>query len=426
MVNFIILAAGKGTRMKSKLPKVMHKIAGKAMIEIVYSLASSFMPKQIISVLSSENEDALKNVKTTVVIQKERLGTGHAVLEALPKLNAEGRTFILYGDTPLITKETLEKMQNEEAEVIVLGFKGSLEEKYGRLITKEGMLERIVEFKDLKDEEKTIDLFNSGVFLINSKILKELVPKISNQNNAGEFYLTDIIHLASEAGYSVKYILCEKNEVLGVNSREDLASVEEIMQNRLRLFHMQNGVTLIDRKSIFFSIDTEIAEDVILEQSIHFGGDVKIASNCVIKAFSYLEECTIQEGVSIGPFARIRGKTNIGKNSKIGNFVEIKNSTLDEGVKAGHLSYIGDGNIGSETNVGAGAVFCNYNGIKKYKTKIGKNVFIGSNTSLIAPIEVGDGAVLGAGSVISQQIPAFSLAIERNTQKIIPNYKRKI
>jgi bifunctional UDP-N-acetylglucosamine pyrophosphorylase/glucosamine-1-phosphate N-acetyltransferase len=426
MLNFIILGAGKGTRMLSSTPKVMHKIVGKHMIEIVLDVAKNFNPKQIIGVLSEENyEDAKKLGFNNIVIQKERLGTGHAVLQALSSLNDEGKTFILYGDTPLIKKETLENMQNQLADVVVLGFEGEREEKYGRLVTTGEEVERIVEFKDLTPKEENIILFNSGVFLVKTDVLKSLVPQISNSNNSKEYYLTDIVAIAKEKGLKTKFILCPKEDVLGVNNRAELAKCEEVMQNRLRQMHLLNGVTLIDPSSVFFHFDTKIESDVLIEPNVFFGANCQISSGCHIKAFSYLEGCKLERGVSVGPFARIRGETTIGENSKIGNFVEVKNSTLKNEVKAGHLAYIGDAEVGEEVNIGAGAVFCNYDGVKKHKTIIEKKAFVGSNTSLIAPITIGESAVLGAGSVITEDVKAEALAIERSTQNIVLNYKKK-
>ena len=316
-------------------------------------------------------------------------------------------------------------MQEQNADIVILGFVGNVEERYGRLIiSHNNVVSKIVEFKDLKGDEKGINLFNSGVFLVKSNILKDLVPQISNQNQAGEYYLTDIIELASKKGFVSKFILCDEDEVLGVNTKEDLAKCEAIMQNRLRKQHLLNGVTLVDKNSVFFSMDTKIEQDVSIEPNVFFGRNVKISSHSIIKAFSYLEGCSIASNVSIGPFARIRSQTIIEGDSKIGNFVEVKNSHLQSGVKAGHLSYIGDAEIQENVNIGAGAIFCNYDGVKKHKTIIEKNVFIGSNTSLVAPILIEENAKIGAGSVITKDVPKNSLAIERNRQVTIQNYKK--
>jgi bifunctional UDP-N-acetylglucosamine pyrophosphorylase/glucosamine-1-phosphate N-acetyltransferase len=426
MLNVIILAAGKGTRMKSNLSKVLHKIAGISMFEIIANLAKSLNAKKVITVASEENYSAIKELSNDcIVTQKERLGTGHAVMQALSEIQDEGKAMILYADTPLITKETLEKMQKCEAEIVVLGFHASPETKYGRLVAEGDFVEEIVEFKDASASEKSITLCNSGIFLVKSSILKDLIPKISNKNAAKEFYLTDIIKLANTAGFSSKFILCEEAEVLGVNDKIDLSNCERNLQNKFRKTHMENGVSLTSPETVFFSFDTKISADVIIEPNVIFGKNVEIQSGCVIKAFSYIEDCKIGENASIGPFARIRGTTAIGENSKIGNFVEVKNSNLQNGVKAGHLAYIGDADIEEDVNVGAGVVFCNYDGRKKHRSTVSKNAFLGSNISLVSPVEIGESAVIAAGSVITKNVPSGSLAIERSEQKIIQKYSKK-
>jgi bifunctional UDP-N-acetylglucosamine pyrophosphorylase/glucosamine-1-phosphate N-acetyltransferase len=426
MLNVIILAAGKGTRMKSNLSKVLHKVGGISMFEIILNLAKSLNAKKIITVASEENHSLISKLSSDcIVTQKERLGTGHAVMQGLSEIQSEGKTMILYADTPLITKETLEKMQNCEAEIVVLGFHASPETKYGRLLTEGDSVKEIVEFKDASASEKSITLCNSGIFLVKSSVLKDLVPKISNKNAAKEFYLTDIVKLASEAGFSSKFILCEEDEVLGVNDKIDLSNCEKNLQNKFRKTHMENGVSLIAPETVFFSFDTKISADVIIEPNVIFGKNVEIQSGSVIKAFSYIEDCKIGENVNIGPFARIRGTTLIGENAKIGNFVEIKNSNLKNGVKAGHLAYIGDVDIEEDVNVGAGVVFCNYDGRKKNRSTVSKNAFLGSNTSIVSPVEIGESAVIAAGSVITKNVPSGSLAIERGEQKIIHKYSKK-
>lgn len=426
MLNCIILAAGKGTRMNSSLPKVMHKVCGMPMFEIVFQTAKSLKPEKITIVSSIENNkkiDLTTGAKS--ILQQERLGTGHAVLTALPEVPKNGKTLILYADTPLIKAETLDKMLIEEADVLVLGFNGKPLQKYGRLLTKGNNVSKIVEFKDASPKELEINLYNSGIFLVKSSVLNQLIPLIENKNKSGEYYLTDVIELANKQKLSCKFILCEEQEVMGVNTMEELSRCEEITQNELRKKHMLAGVTLIDPKSVFFKFDTIVSNNVLIEPNIFFGKGVKIEQNCVIKAFSYIEECVIKEGVNIGPFARIRGQTIIEENCKIGNFVEVKNSHLKSGVKAGHLAYIGDAEIGTETNIGAGAIFCNYDGLRKHKTTIGERVFVGSNTSIIAPLTVENNATLAAGSVITKNVLTDELAIERGIQKNIPNFSSK-
>lgn len=425
MVNFIILGAGKGTRMKSILPKVLHKIASFSLIEIVISLTKGFNGSNTVVVTSEENNEIIKNYDVSTVIQKQRLGTGHAVKEALNLLQNNKRTFILYGDTPLIKSETLKKMEQEEADLVVLGFEGELEEKYGRLIAYDtNYVKKIVEFKDLAKKEKKITLFNSGVFLIKTDILLSLIPKIQNNNKSKEYYLTDIIELAFNNGYKSKFILCDKTEVIGVNTKQDLSNCELILQNRLRNFHMNNGVTLLNPASTFFSFDTKIESDVTIEPNVFFGENVVIDKFCHIKAFSYLEGCFLKEGVCVGPFARVRPHSTLGKFSKIGNFVEVKNSQLANDVKAGHLSYIGDAEIAENCNIGAGTVFCNYDGKAKNKTIVKNNAFIGSNSSLIAPLIIEENTTIGAGSVINSTVKKNSLALARSKQVNINNYNK--
>ena len=425
MFNAIILGAGMGTRMKSALSKVMHKIAGVSMFEVVYRTALNFAPGLCTVVASVENKEEIESItQSPAIIQTERLGTGHAVLAALPSLKSAEKTFILYADTPLILADTLQKMTEVKmAEIVVLGFYGKEGEKYGRLIHEKEEVLDIVEYKDATEEQKKINLYNSGIFLVNTEALKQLVPKIQNKNNAKEFYLTDIVKIASSLGLKTKFILTESSEILGVNNREELSIAERIFQERLRKKHMENGVTLVHPESVFFSFDTEIENDVVIEPNVVFGFKVKIKKNCTIKSFSYIEGAEIEEGVSVGPFARIRGKTKIGRKAKIGNFVEVKNSTLKDGVKAGHLAYIGDGEIGANVNIGAGAVFCNYDGKNKHTTVVGENVFIGSNSSLVAPVEIGKNSFIAAGSVITKSVEEGCLAIERGTQKSISRKK---
>lgn len=427
MFNIIILAAGVGTRMKSSLSKVMHKIAGISMFEIVYNIAMQVSKNAIIAISSNENKIEIEKITNTIsVVQHERLGTGHAVLQALPSLKDNEFTFILYADTPLITKQTLERMKDvKDSEIIVLGFYGNSYEKYGRLITQnQDTVIDIVEYKDANEDQKRINLYNSGIFLIKTDVLKQIIPQIKNENNAKEFYLTDIVKIAKEAGFKTKFVLTNQEEVLGVNTREELSIAENIMQERMRKMHMQNGVTLVHPASTFFSFDTEIKNDVVIEPNVFFGAKVKIEQNCTIKSFSYIEGVEIQEGCNIGPFARIRGKTKIGSKSKIGNFVEVKNSTLENEVKSGHLSYIGDATIGNNVNVGAGVVFCNYDGVSKHQTIIEEDVFLGSNSSLVAPLKIQKNSLIGAGSVITKDVAEGMLAIERGIQKSVPRKKK--
>ncbi len=418
----IILAAGKGTRMKSQKPKVLHEICGKSMIGHVLDTASFMAPEHIVTVLSSgmgEVADSISALSASV-IQKEQLGTGDAVKPALEKLkDFDGNILILYADTPLITRETLIHMLQslEVADVVVLGFRPQDPAEYGRLVVNDaGELESIVEFKDASEEERYIDLCNSGVFAANAAVLQEFVAKIDNKNAKGEYYLTDLISLAKNAGKKCTYVEGNEDEVLGVNNRVQLSEAEYIFQQRLRYKVMVEGATLIDPETVYFSYDTIIGEDVIIHQNVSFGPGVSIESGVVIKPFCHIEGARIKSGASVGPFARIRPGTEIGLDAHIGNFVEVKKSKIGKGVKIGHLSYIGDAEIGEKSNIGAGTVTCNYDGYNKYTTKIGKSVFVGSNSALIAPVDIGDKAFIGAGSTITKSISSESLAVARNKQ----------
>lgn len=426
-ISIIILAAGKGTRMKSELPKVMHKVAGREMLNMVIDTAKKSNPKNISIVISEEMErfkekiiQTHPEIKISFVIQKERKGTAHAVqtgLSALDKI-AE-KVVILYGDTPLISSQIIEKMIEKinKSALCVLGFHCFEENGYGRLvIDQEGHLARIVERKDSNDEEKKITLCNSGVVAVKGEQIESLLQQVKNENAAGEFYLTDIVGIANNNSLKSSFIETKEEEVLGVNSRVELAKVETIKQNQIRKEMMESGVTLLDPNSVYFSFDTQIAAETIIHPQVFFGQNVEIASNVEIRSFSHIEGAKIGAKSVIGPFARIRPETEIGEEVRIGNFVEVKKSKIKKGAKVNHLSYVGDSYVDELANIGAGTVTCNYDGYNKFKTRIGKNVFIGSNSSLVAPVEIADGAVVGAGSVITEDVLKDELAIARSKQ----------
>ncbi len=426
-LSIIILAAGKGTRMKSDLPKVMHKVAGREMLNLVIDEAKSLKPQNITIVVSEEMKNfeekiiaAHTETKISFVLQKERKGTAHAVETGLKEVKNLGeKLLILYGDTPLTSRFTLEKMVEKLANfsLCILGFEEESENAYGRLVVNlEGHLEKIVEFKDASEEEKKIALCNSGVVAVDGSKIVTLLAKVKNENAAGEFYLTDIVGIAGEMGLKRTFIKTEISEVLGVNSRFELAKVEEIKQNQIRRKMLDLGVSMPNPSSVYFAFDTEIANDVIIHPNVVFGSKVKIAKDVEIKSFSHIEGAEIASGVVVGPFARIRPETKIEENARIGNFVEVKKSQIKRGAKVNHLSYIGDSEIGDESNIGAGTITCNYDGYNKFKTKIGKKVFVGSNTALVAPVEIGDGAVIGAGSVITKNVVENDLAVARAKQ----------
>lgn len=418
----IILAAGKGTRMKSTIPKVLHKICGKTMVGHVIDTAISLDSAKIITVLGTDMldvENAIKHASSSA-IQKEQLGTGDAVKPALEQLKSfSGNILILYADTPLITKNTLAEMlaKLDSYDIAVLGFVPDDAAEYGRLVVNdEDELEKIVEYKDASEDERSISLCNSGVIAAKAELLQELVTKIDNKNAKGEYYLTDVIELANKAGKKCTYVEGDQNEVLGVNNRIQLSEAEYIFQQRLRIDAMTNGVTLIDPETTYLHHDTKIAPDVIIHPNVYFGAGVEIQSNVEIRAYCHIEGATIKAGAHVGPFARLRPGAEIGEDAHIGNFVEIKKSKIGQEVKIGHLSYIGDATIGTKTNIGAGTITCNYDGINKFETIIGESVFIGSNSALVAPINIGDNAFVGAGSTITKNVLQDSLAVARGRQ----------
>jgi len=429
-ISIIILSAGKGTRMKSSLPKVMHKVAGREMLNMVIDEAKKLNPQNITLVVSSEMEtfyDKIKNEhenqQIDFVIQNERKGTGHAVSCATKTFNdnkkLHKKVLILYGDTPLISHQTLEKMLQkiDDFSLCILGFDDEEENAYGRLVINDfGHLEKIVEFKDANEIEKKIALCNSGVIAVDGDALPHLLAQIKDNNSAQEFYLTDIVAIANNQGLKCTFIKTNIAEVLGVNSRIELANVEKIKQQQIRQIMMENGVTLISPKTVYFNFDTKIAQDVIIYPNVFFGSEVVIESGVEIKSFCHIEGAKIQKNAKIGPFARIRPQSEIAENVHIGNFVEIKKSQIAKNSKINHLSYIGDSEIGENTNIGAGTITCNYDGFNKFKTKIGDNVFIGSNSAIVAPIEIKNGAIIGAGSVITKNVESDDLAVSRTSQ----------
>ena len=427
----IILAAGKGSRMKSSLPKVLHKVCGKAMISHVIDASVSLNPEKIITVLSPNmaNVEAVAKNKSQIAIQKQALGTADAIKPALELLqDFKGNILILYADTPLIEQSTLENMLTKlnESDVATLAFRPNDPAEYGRLIVNDsGDLESIIEYKDASQSQRNINLCNSGVIAAKSDILQTLTPQINNNNAKGEYYLTDIIELARANKNKCGFIEASEDEVLGVNNRVQLSEAESILQNRLRKLALLEGATLIDPKTTYLCHDTKLGKDVIIEPNVTFGANVCIKDNVTIKSFSHIEDATIEENCSIGPFARIRPKSKIGKNVKIGNFVEVKKSNINEAAKIGHLAYIGDSEIGEEVNIGAGVITCNYDGKDKHKTQIGKASFIGSNSSLVAPVDIGENSFIGAGSTITKNVSSGSLSVARGKQITKENWTKK-
>ncbi len=430
-IAIIVLAAGQGTRMKSRLPKVLHRLAGRSMLGHVLALAREMNPARLAVVHGPGEEGAMvaaearaQAPEAALAEQAERLGTGHAVMQALAALEGfSGTVLVLYGDVPLLRAEVLEgllALVSEQQPLAVLGFEAAEPGGYGRLLTTPGGagLEAIVEARDATAEQLRITLCNSGVMAIDAELLRELLPRLSNDNKQGEYYLTDLVALTRAGNRPVGLALCEEEDVLGVNDRVQLAEAERVMQRRLREQAMRAGATFIDPDSAFLSTDTEIGRDVVIGPFVVIGPGVRIADEVIIHSHCHLEGAVVERGAQVGPFARLRPGAVIEAGAKVGNFVEIKNASVETGAKVNHLSYIGDARVGANANIGAGTITCNYDGYLKHRTDIGAGAFIGSNTALVAPVKVGDGALVAAGSTITKDVPADALAIERAEQRI--------
>ena len=423
-VSLIVLAAGMGTRMNSDLPKVLHKVAAAPLLHHALAAGRSLEPERIVVVTGHGAEEVARAARdydeaALTVVQEPQLGTAHAVAQAAPLLaDAPGEAIVLYGDTPFIRPETLAAMLAARAQhaVVVLGFHAANPGRYGRLLIDGNTLLAIREFKDASDEERAITLCNSGVICADLKTLFSLAAEVGNANAAGEYYLTDIVELARKRGLTAGVVICDEAETMGINTRTELAAAEAAFQARARADALDNGVTLTAPETVFFALDTHIGRDAIIGPNVLFGPGVTIESGAEIKGFCHLEGCHVSRGADVGPFARLRPGAELAEDVHVGNFVEIKNAILDEGVKVGHLSYIGDADVGEFTNIGAGTVTCNYDGVMKHRTRIGKRAFIGSDTMLVAPVSIGDGALTGSGSVITEDVPAEAVALARAKQ----------
>ncbi|SLN33627.1 Bifunctional protein GlmU [Roseovarius litorisediminis] len=430
----IVLAAGMGTRMKSDLPKVLHQIAQAPMLVHAMRSGASLSPDHTVVVAGHGAEAVNKAAKAydeaaQVVLQTEQLGTAHAVAQAAPALAGyEGDAIVLYGDTPFIRPETLEKMAQARAshDVVVLGFDATDPGRYGRLVMAGDTLERIVEFKDATKAERAITFCNSGVMAAPATLLFDLIAEVDNDNASGEYYLTDIIAIARARGLSATAVACDESETMGINSRAELAQAEAAFQARARSQAMDDGVTLAAPETVHFAHDTVVGRDTVIDQNVVFGPDVTIESGAHIRAFSHLEGCHVSRGAVVGPYARLRPGTELAEHTRVGNFVEIKNAIIDEGTKVNHLSYIGDAHLGEGSNIGAGTITCNYDGVMKHRTEVGKRVFIGSNTMLVAPVTLGDESMTASGSVITSDVPEGALALARARQENKPGLARKL
>jgi len=430
----IILAAGKGTRMNSDLPKVLHPIAGEPMLIHAIEAGTRLDPARTIVVAGHEAEKVraatlAHDAMIKVVEQTEQLGTAHAVAQARAALGGfEGMALVLYGDTPFIQPETLENMRDALAnnDVVVLGFEAADPARYGRLVMDGQQLDRIVEYKDASEAERMITLCNSGVVACNAALLFDLIDQVDNKNASEEYYLTDIIGLARARGLSATAVTCDEAETLGVNARADLAAAEASFQSHARAALLEDGVTLTAPDTVFLARDTVIGRDTLVEPNVVFGPGVTVESGATIRAFSHLEGCHVSRGSTVGPYARLRPGAELAENTRIGNFVEVKNAQIAEGAKVNHLTYIGDATIGAGANIGAGTVTCNYDGVMKHHTRIGAGAFIGSGTMLVAPVNIGDGALTGSGSVITSDVEPDALALGRAHQVEKPGMAKKL
>lgn len=431
----VILAAGQGTRMRSDTHKVLHPIAGKPLLmHLLDSVAELGAEKSVVVVGKGRDqvEKALDGRRVSIAHQAEQKGTAHAVQQAKDALDGyEGAILILYGDTPFVEADTLKRMLDRldgkgGPGVVVLASTPADPLKYGRIILGEGdRIAKMVEFKDATEEERAVRLCNSGMMAVRAKDLFRWLDKVGNNNAAGEYYLPDVVNIAAAEGRDAVVIEADPYETAGVNSRAELAHLELDWQRRRREQALQDGATLIDPESVWFAADTKLGRDVTVEPHVVFGPGVAVADGATIKAFSHIEGATIATKAVIGPFARLRPGAKVGERARVGNFVEVKKATLGIGAKVNHLSYIGDADVGAEANIGAGTITCNYDGFGKYNTVIGAGAFIGSNTALVAPVTVGDGAIVGAGSVITKNVEADSLAVERNEQRGMAGWAKR-
>ena len=428
----VILAAGKGSRLKSGMHKVLHNIAGRPIIEHLLAQVAVVQPAKTIVIVGDERQQVIDQVsdRATCVVQEPQLGTGHAVAQAKEELAGfDGDVIMLLGDAPFITAvtmiEMLERLRaQDEPAVVVLGFEPEDALQYGRVITHADMtIEKMVEFKDANEAERATRLCNSGLMAAKAQDLFDLLDRVDNNNAQGEYYLPDIVNVAVKEGRTCAAVVADKpEEVLGINSRSELAAAERQFQELRRQDALENGVTLKAPETVFFSYDTELGEDVVVEPNVVFAPGVKVERGARIRAFSHLEGAYVGEDCEVGPYARLRPGAVMEKASKIGNFVEMKNAVLGEGAKANHLSYLGDATVGAAANIGAGTITCNYDGYFKYKTVIGERAFIGSNSALIAPVNIGADAIVAAGSAVSRDVAAGELRMVRGEQLVKPGW----
>ncbi len=427
----ITLAAGKGTRMKSDLHKVLHPIAGRPMLEHLLASAAELSPAQQV-VVAGHGRDQLERQlgsRAVIAVQDPQLGTGHAVQQAEAALaNFTGDVLILYGDVPFVSAGTMRAMiarlhADDAPAVVVLGFEPADTLQYGRIIARDGRIEKMVEHKDASEAERACRLCNSGLMAVRGADLFGLLARVGNDNAAGEYYLVDIVNIANADGRSCAVVVTEDpDEVAGINSRAELAEAEGRWQARRRRQAMDDGATLIAPEAVWFAWDTVLGRDVLIEPNVVFGPGVTIADGVTIRAHSHIAGATVASGAEVGPFARLRPGAVLGAKSKVGNFVEVKNAVLGEGAKANHLAYVGDADVGAGANLGAGTITCNYDGYFKYRTVIGERAFIGSNSALVAPVKIGADAIVAAGSAVSRDVAPGELRLVRAEQLVKPGW----
>jgi bifunctional UDP-N-acetylglucosamine pyrophosphorylase/glucosamine-1-phosphate N-acetyltransferase len=429
----IVLAAGKGTRMKSALPKVLHRIAGRSMVgHVLDNLASLAVAKTAVVIAPGMESVAKEVAPHRTAVQREQLGTAHAAAAARDVIGkAAGTVLVLFGDSPFVTAETIGRMvaRREAADrpaVVVLGMRPQDPTGYGRLVTDAaGNLTAIVEHRDADEKQRAIGLCNSGVMAIDGAVIWDLIDAIGNANAKQEYYLTDIVGVARQRGRGAAVVEAPADELIGINSRAELAAAEALCQQRLRARALDNGVTMTDPGSVFLCADTKLGQDVTIGPNVVFGPGARVGDNVEIRAFCHIEGAAIESGAIIGPYARLRPGSQIGRDAHVGNFVETKNAVLGPGAKANHLTYLGDAEVGAKSNIGAGTITCNYDGFLKEKTVIGDHVFIGSNSALVAPVTIGAGAMVAAGSVITRDVEPDALAVARGQQAEKPGWAAK-
>lgn len=430
----IVLAAGEGTRMRSERPKVLHEVAGRSLLAHVLAAVRAAGTEAVAVVVGPDSDAVAEEAnralpKAQIFVQAKRRGTAHAVLCARKAIEkGADDILVIFGDTPLISAETLKRLRgaiDHHASVAVLGFRPQNSAGYGRLITNGHRLVAIREERDASDIERKIDLCNGGLMALRGELALDILQRIDDKNAKGEFYLTDAVAIADAMALEAVALEAREEEVLGVDNRTKLADAEDVIQWRLRDAAMEAGVTLVAPETVFLSADTKLGRDVTIEPNVVFGPGVVVEDNAVIRAFSHLEGAHVGKGASVGPFARLRPGTKLGAKSRVGNFVEVKAAELGEGAKANHLAYIGDGSVGEGANIGAGTIFCNYDGKAKHRTEVGKGAFIGSNSALVAPVKVGANSYVGSGSVITENVPPGALALGRGRQVNKAGWKPK-